>query len=59
MDRRLLEHNETSKSAKYTRNRRPVALIYSENYEDRSSASVREYAIKKLSKEEKERLISQ
>lgn len=47
LDRRLEEHNHSDKGAKYTRVRRPVALIYSEKYEDRSSASKREYEIKK------------
>lgn len=47
LDRRLEEHNHSDKGAKYTRVRRPVALIYSEKHEDRSSASKREYEIKK------------
>ena len=51
--RRLDEHNNSTKGAKYTRIRRPVKLVYSEKYEDRSSASKREYAIKKLSREKK------
>jgi putative endonuclease len=51
--RRLQEHNNTDKGAKYTRLRRPVHLVYSEKCDDRSSASKREYAIKKLKREEK------
>lgn len=47
IERRLEEHNHSDKGAKYTRVRRPVALIYSEKHEDRSSASKREYEIKK------------
>jgi len=47
LERRLEEHNHSDKGAKYTRVRRPVALIYSEKHEDRSSASKREYEIKK------------
>ena len=58
IQRRLLEHNSSSKGAKYTKTRRPVHLVYSEQCEDRSSASKREYAIKKLTKNEKERLIA-
>ena len=53
IDRRVLEHNTSNKGAKYTRPRRPVQLVYSEAYEDRSSASKRESAIKKLSRAEK------
>jgi len=58
IDRRLNEHNYTNKGAKYTRNRRPVTLIYQEVCEDRSIASKREYAIKKLSRERKDMLIA-
>ncbi len=53
LDRRVLEHNTSNKGAKYTRPRRPVQLVYSEAHEDRSSASKRESAIKKLSRAEK------
>jgi putative endonuclease len=47
LDRRIEEHNASDKGAKYTRVRRPVKLVYSEKYPDRSSASKREYEIKK------------
>ncbi len=53
LDRRIDEHNNSTKGAKYTRIRRPVELIYSEIKEDKSSASKREYEIKKLSREQK------
>ena len=57
--RRLGEHNEGGvKSAKYTRVRRPVILEYKEECLDRSSASKREYAIKKLTRIKKLALIS-
>lgn len=57
--RRLGEHNEGGvKSAKYTRVRRPVILEYQEECIDRSSASKREYAIKKLTRIKKLALIS-
>ncbi len=55
--RRVEEHNHSPKGAKYTHVRRPVLLSYSESYEDRSSACVREAAIKKLSREEKQALV--
>ena len=57
LQRRIDEHNHSPKGAKYTRNRRPVALAYSEGCPDKSSAAKREYAIKKLTRDEKERLI--
>jgi len=47
LDRRIEEHNSSEKGAKYTRIRRPVELVYSEEYPDRSAASKREYEIKK------------
>ena len=56
--RRLDEHNNSDKGAKYTRARRPVELVYKEELEDRSSACKREYVIKQLKREDKLRLIS-
>jgi len=56
--RRLDEHNNSSKGAKYTRVRRPVELVYFENVLDRVEASKREYAIKKMSRKEKLELIN-
>ncbi len=58
ISRRLDEHNNSAKGAKYTKLRRPVILVYSEDSEDRSSASKREYIIKKLSRKEKLELIN-
>ena len=53
MERRLKEHNSLKAGAKYTRSRRPVELIYSVRHKDRSSASIAEAALKKLSRKEK------
>jgi len=47
MGKRLAAHNAGT-AAKYTRARIPVELVYSEPCADRSSASKRELAIKKL-----------
>ena len=58
LERRVQEHNGSDKGAKYTRVRRPVTLVYSESYPDRSTASKREYMIKKkMSRSEKLKLI--
>ena len=57
IDKRIDEHNNSTKGAKYTKARRPVTLKYVEKSEDRSSASKREYAIKQLTKKEKLALI--
>ena len=53
---RVGKHN-SGKGAKYTRSRRPVELVWSEPAEDRSTASKREYKIKKMKREDKLRLI--
>ena len=58
LERRINEHNSSDKGAKYTKARRPVILVYSEKHSDRSSASKREYAIKKMTKSNKELLIN-
>jgi len=58
VQRRVEEHNFSDKGAKYTKIRRPVKLVYSEKSEDRSSASKREYAIKKLTRTQKLELIN-
>ncbi len=58
LERRIHEHNTDDKKwAKYTRIRRPVELVYSEEYTSRSEACKREYEIKHLSKSEKEKRI--
>ena len=53
VDRRIHEHNNTSRGAKYTRSRRPVTLIAFSQCACRSSALKREIAFKKLSKKQK------
>ena len=59
LERRLHEHNHSPKGARYTRQRRPVALAYSEKYASRREACRREYEIKQLDRREKQSLISQ
>lgn len=53
LDRRLKEHNTSKIGAKYTKVRRPVKLIYSQEFNNRSEASIEEARIKKLSRVEK------
>ncbi|MCD6172802.1 MAG: GIY-YIG nuclease family protein [Sulfurimonas sp.] len=57
INRRLDEHNTSDKGAKYTKVRRPVKLVYSEESQNRSFACKREYEIKQLKREDKLRLI--
>ena len=55
--KRLKEHNHSKLGAKYTMARRPVKIVYSKKFRNRSSASKAEIQIKKLSREEKIELI--
>ena len=57
LDRRLAAHN-AGRGAKYTRARRPVALVYREAAADKSAALQREAALKKLARAAKLRLIA-
>ena len=56
LENRLKAHS-SRKGAKYTRSRLPVELVHVESYEDKSAALSREWHIKRLSREEKLKLI--
>ena len=56
LERRINLHN-SGKGAKYTRGRTPVKLRYFEEYQTKSEAMKREYAIKQLKRQDKLRLI--
>jgi predicted GIY-YIG superfamily endonuclease len=59
LERRIKQHNSASvRAARYTKSRRPVVLVYSEQYSSLSEALKREAAVKKLSKQKKEALVS-
>ena len=55
-ERRTRQHN-AGRGARYTRQRGPVRLVYVEAQESRSAALRRERALKKLSHEQKRKLI--
>lgn len=57
IDRRVNEHNNTVRGAKSLRGKKPVVLIYKETHPTRSAASLREAAIKKMSRGEKLHLV--
>ena len=57
LEKRLEQHNSSPEGAKYTRARRPVKYVYKEKQANRSEATKREMAIKKLSRTEKLKLI--
>lgn len=60
LEKRIKEHNSnSSKSAKYTKGRKPVKLVYSEKYSTLQEAMKREYEVKKWKKIIKEALISE
>jgi len=52
LERRVTKHN-AGKGARYTRSRKPVRLVWSEELADRSAALKRELAIKRLSRTQK------
>jgi putative endonuclease len=54
--KREIRHNE-GKGAVYTCNRRPVKIVYHEEFDTKSKAMKREYQIKRLRKQDKENLI--
>jgi putative endonuclease len=53
LEKRIHAHNHLPTGAKYTRGRRPVTLMWSEEHPGKSEALVREYEVKKLTKAEK------
>lgn len=56
--RRVFEHNTSTLGAKYTCGRRPVSLVFSQEFANRSEASREEARIKKLPRAGKLALIS-
>lgn len=56
LEKRLAAHNAGTAS-KYTRSRRPVELIYFEEFGTKQEAMSREYQIKHLTRQEKLALI--
>lgn len=57
LDKRVQTHN-MGKGGKYTRSRLPIELVYYEVFDTKEEAMKREAEIKKLRKEEKEKLIN-
>ena len=58
LEKRIEQHNNGQEGAKYTRVRRPVKCVYQEPLKNRSEATKREMAIKKLSRSKKLQLIN-
>lgn len=56
LEKRLFTHNQ-GMASKYTRGRLPVELVYYEELETKSEAMKREIAIKKLTRDDKLKMI--
>lgn len=57
LERRIAMHSK-GKGAKYTRGRCPVKLVHYEEFDEKSEALKREYAIKQMSRQKKILLIN-
>jgi putative endonuclease len=53
LEKRVETHNSSPAGAKYTKARRPVVLVYSEEVAGRGAALSREAALRKLTRSEK------
>jgi len=58
LSRRVNEHNNSKKGAKYTRTRQPVELVWSAECGSRSEAMKKEASIKKLNRPKKLLLVN-
>jgi len=57
LEKRIEAHNSGKDGARYTRSRRPVKLVYSEQAESKSAAARLEYQIKRLPRTKKKRML--
>lgn len=57
LEKRMDDHNN-GRGAKYTRARRPITLVYYEEFATKEEALKREYAIKRMPRSEKLALIN-
>lgn len=58
LDARVKQHNSPDSKTKYTRTRQPVKLVYTEEFATKSGAMKKEASIKRLSRTQKEKLIT-
>lgn len=56
LTRRLHAHNHLKSGARYTKMRRPVTIVYSEEHPTLSAVLKREWQVKQLTRQEKEKL---
>ena len=55
--KRIKAHNSAKDGARYTRSRRPVKLVYSEEAGSKSAAAKLEYKIKKMTRAKKKKMV--
>ena len=55
--KKRFDNHISGKGAKYLQGRKPLEIVYTENFKNRSMATKREMEIKKLNRKEKEILI--
>ena len=58
LEKRVEDHN-SGRGAKYTKSRRPVELVYYEQFETKEEAMRREWEIKQVTHQQKEELLEQ
>jgi putative endonuclease len=58
LEKRIEAHNSSKTGAKYTKVRRPVTLVYSEQVTDRSAALKREHILRHFSRAQKLQVIA-
>ena len=56
LEKRIEAHNSGKDGARYTRSRRPVKLVYSEEVDSKSTAAKLEYKIKKMTRAKKKEM---
>ena len=58
LEKRIAAHNSGKDGARYTRSRRPVKLVFSEEVDSKSTAAKLEYKIKKMTRAKKKEMIN-
>jgi len=59
LEKRIEEHNNSKRGARYTRYKRPVNLVYAKEYKYFKKAFLEEKRIKGLTRKQKEELVNE
>jgi putative endonuclease len=57
LEKRLWDHNNSNRGARYTHTRRPVHVIYTEEFDNQRDAMRREREIKMMTRNQKELVV--